>query len=114
MYPIHLIFCLVIVAKNAAPLVEAALESLKIDDKTKTIFTRIKGVITDSTQHMLSKSMLVLSLVTLSKKEIRTFRAFSKNHVKDVEGASSIVIALFVLNGLPSVNDMLYVVKLWI
>ena len=101
MYPIHLIFCLVIVAKNAAPLVGAALESLKIDAQTKVILGKLKKVIDDSNNNLTGIRPFIMIVVTLSKKEIRTLRAFSKNHESDLEeGVQDVIGALYVVNGM--------------
>ena len=101
MYPIHLIFCLVVVAKKSLQLIEAALQSERIDSNIRPTFVRAKNVIADENTNLTSMSLFIMIVVTLSKDEIKDLKTFLKQHDKDVEeGATDVIGALYVIHEL--------------
>lgn len=77
------------------------LKSTRVDSGIEPIFGRAKNAITDSSPNLTSILPSPIIVVTLSKKEMKDLKAFSKSRVKDVEeGAQDVIGASYIIHGL--------------
>lgn len=106
MYPIHLLFCLVIVPDTVLSLIETALASSQIEVRVRDILEKVKDTKRDGVSNCTGKLDFITSLAKLSKGEAKTMKKYLKKHLKDIEqGNSSVPVALSLLNALLEEDD---------
>ena len=100
-YPIHLLFCLVIIPVVIMSLTETALASQQIDASMKSILKRVKDAKSDEASDWIGKLGFITSLANFPNKEIKALKAYLKTNTKDIEqGNSSTLVALSLIRRL--------------